>query len=129
MTESFVWSDEICPKSPRGMHRPDAFSSACVYCGCEVRSSFERPFRPHGILEQLAADGLVSVSPLREDILVEPRAITGNGPQGNPHGIGRGELRPDDKSRVVLTPEDKARAVFYAEYLPNHGLRHEAADA
>lgn len=34
------------------------------------------------------------------ETLVEPRAITGDGPQGNKWGLGRGELTPRQQLRV-----------------------------
>lgn len=49
-----------------------------------------------------------------EDTLIEPRAITGNGPQGSQWGLGRGSLTPRDKQRIVQTVE-------YRAYLAAHG--------
>jgi hypothetical protein len=37
----------------------------------------------------------------REDTLVEPRAITGNGPQGIKWAIGRGDLTPRQQERLL----------------------------
>ena len=46
----------------------------------------------------------------KDDELVEPKAITGHGPQGSKYG--RGRMGPDG-----LSPQDKARLHFYVRYV------------
>lgn len=46
------------------------------------------------------ADMDVHDESVRDDILVEPKAITGLGPQGNPRGRGRGPLTGSDEARL-----------------------------
>lgn len=88
-------------------HARDCNDHALGQC-CECGMTFQEwaDQRRPGIMpprfsvaQRLSDMGLMTV-PDREDDLVEPRYITGDGPQGSAWGLGRGELTDRQKVRV-----------------------------
>lgn len=44
-----------------------------------------------------------------DDVLVEPKCVTGNGPQGNPRGRGRGNLTEQDQKMLTFYVKEVRR--------------------
>lgn len=122
-----------CPARPTGLpHTQQGLK--CLHCGTPVSAYPQNdpaypqkdasPAPPVDVTQRLRDLGLIgpeAESDLdREDIPVEPKAVTGQGPQGRPNGLGRGEFTARDMWRTVTY-------VRFREHLAARGGGEEGA--
>lgn len=92
--------EDLCPRRGPGLrHHADAVGGYLVCRECGVRLVDPKPSgppQPFSIVLRLRQLGYN----MPEEPLVEPRAITGDGPQGSVRGPGRGALAPRQIKRL-----------------------------
>lgn len=127
------WWSEECPErgpglshahwnrcDPNGYHPgtdESHYYDQC--CHCMQRSSV-RPGEEHTCVANGAGRCTICAAPIikedkpltepDDDMLVEPKAVTGHGPTGNAKGQGRGELTDWDKKRLAFLCFNVSRA-------------------
>ena len=90
-----VWRGEQCPQRGAGLthiadykQRPDG---SCVFCGSSLNEA-----QPTVVSDPKPE----TVLPV-DQTLIEPKMITGNGPQGRVAAPGRGDFTSRDEDRTV----------------------------
>jgi hypothetical protein len=107
-----------CPGRDAGLSHVTGYANVCLYCKQQVTVEPPSGVPPTATqapyLEKSKVATPYAEQPHDDDTTVEPRMITGNGPQGRAHGKGRGPFTARDKARAIAHVE-------FGKWLSEHG--------